>query len=162
MSETLIKLLRVYLGDEGPNALGKFDMRIAMLPEVDDFYAYLRQEYHEDHIGYWLDAYEDMVRDWPTDPILYLNVATVCAIWSRELERDYVNSKSSHAVTLKEWLDGRDTDYREFSSMRHRAATCLEKIIAMSPELPPDMVARLLAHISDLRRERSNGLKVGE
>ncbi len=151
MNETLIKLLRVYLGDEKSDILNKWDKRIAMQPEVDDFDEFLRQQYHEGHIEYWLQTYEDMVKQWPDDPIMRFNVATVCMIWSQELVSDYINSKSGHDVTFQEWLNGKDTDYREFSSMRHRAASCLEKIIGTNPELTPDIVAALLANIADLR-----------
>jgi hypothetical protein len=62
MNETLIKLLMVDMRDEDPNILYKFDKRIAMQPEVDDVDKYLRQQYHEGHIEYWLKTYTHSIR----------------------------------------------------------------------------------------------------
>lgn len=151
MNETLIKLLLVDMGDEGPNILNKFDKRIAMQPEVDDFEGYLRQQFHEGHIEYWLKTYEEMVGQWPDDPIMYFNVAKVCMVWSEELKSKYLNSKTSHNMSFEEWMNSEDTTYREFLSLRWRAANCLEKIIKMTPELPANIVAAMLVNISDLR-----------
>lgn len=151
MNETLVKLLLVHTGDEGPNILNKFDKRIAMQPEVDDFDEYLRQQYHEGNIEYWLQTYENMVKQWPNDSIMYFNVAKVCMVWSEELEGGYLNSKTDHGMALEEWMNSEDTTYREFLSLRWRAANCLEKIIEMTPGLPANIVAAMLVNISDLR-----------
>jgi len=151
MNETLIKLLLVHMGAEDPNIPHKFDKRIAMQPEVDDFEGYLRQQFHEGNIEYWLQTYEDMAKEWPNDPIMRFNVAKVCMVWSQELESDYLNSKSDHSMSLEEWMNSEDTTYREFLSLRWRAANCLEKIIEMTPGLPANIVAAMLVDISDLR-----------
>jgi hypothetical protein len=151
MNETLVKLLLVGMGDEDPNILNRFDRRIAMQPEVDDFEGYLRQQFHEGHIEYWLQTYEDMTKKWPNDPIMYFNVAKVCTVWSDELESDYLNSKTDHSMSLEEWMHSEDTTYREFLSLGWKAANCLEKIIEMTPDLPANIVAAMLVNISDLR-----------
>jgi len=122
-----------------------------MQPEVDDFEGYLRQQFHEGHIEYWLQTYEDMTKKWPNDPIMYFNVAKVCTVWSDELESDYLNSKTDHSMSLEEWMHSKDTTYREFLSLGWKAANCLEKIIEMTPDLPANIVAAMLVNISDLR-----------
>jgi hypothetical protein len=151
MNETLIKLLLVHMGDEGPDILNRFDKRIAMQPEVDDFDEYLHQQFHEGRIEYWLQTYEDMVKQWPDDPIMYSNVAKVCMVWSEELESDYLNSRPDRGMSLEEWMHSEDTTYREFLSLRWKAANCLEEIIEMTPALPANIVAAMFVNISDLR-----------
>jgi hypothetical protein len=151
VNETLIKLLKVYLGEEAPGILHKFDKRIAMRPEVDDFDEYLRQQYREGDIEYWLNTYEDMVRQWPKDPIMHFNVAAVCTVWSEELENEYFHPEPGHNIPFGEWQHINDKSYRELSSLRHRATYCLREIIEMTPGLPADIAAGLVLKISSLR-----------
>ncbi len=82
---------------------------------------------------------------------MHFNVAKVCTVWSEELKNDYFNSSSGGCISPEEWKFGKNTTYREFLSLRWKAVNCLEKIIEMNPELPPDIVATLLANISDMR-----------
>lgn len=53
-------------------------------------------------------------------------------------------------MSFEEWINSENTTYREFLSLRRKAANCLEKIIEMTPDLPANIVAAMLANIFDL------------
>jgi hypothetical protein len=141
MSETLKKLLLVYIGVEDQNTM----------PEVCDFEYFLREKYHHGDIEHWAQTYEDMTREFPNDPVICFDVVKVCMVWIEELEKEYSSSRPEHNPSLEEWMNTKDLTYKGFISLRYKAAYYLDKIIQMTPELPIDIVAAILADIYNLR-----------
>jgi tetratricopeptide (TPR) repeat protein len=158
MNNTLIKFLRVYiLRDAELSTLTKWDRRIAMQPEVENLEQYLRDQCNRNGAEYLLDTYQKMAKEWPNDPIMYFNVAIVCIVCCKELEYAYMTSDPDSMrvppyfiVDETEFMDGKQITFRDFFNMRSTAVSSLRKIMELEPELPLEIVACILAHISDL------------
>jgi tetratricopeptide (TPR) repeat protein len=166
MNNTLVKLLRVYIvGDADPGIIDKWDRRIALQPEVDDFNAYLREKYCEGCLDSvypnGLTDYENDVREWSGDPIMHFNLFLACKVWCEELEKEYLEIrdtclkiKTDYMVNEKDEMTGRMTTFRDYFDMRRTAVDSLKKIMELEPDLSTIITASMLKEISDLSQRK--------
>ena len=161
MNYTLIKLVHVYLiGDTDPSTIKKWEKHKAMLPEVDDFTAYLREQYHNENPYYkYLECKENAVKR--SSSIMYFNLALACVVFCEELEKDYLKIRAErvkvnpdYIIRTEDTMNGRETSFRDYDFILRDAIKSLYKIIEMEPDLPEDITSRLLEVITDLRRNK--------
>jgi hypothetical protein len=159
MNELLVKLLRVYIvGDLNPDTIDKWDKRIALMPNVNNFVEYLRERYHEDErpnpYPIHIDFYRDCVKEWP-ESLSYFKLALGCMVYCEETEKDYLEVRKerikddpNYMIDQREEMT-RVMTFREYFKIRQVVISSLENIMELEPDLPLDIAACILKYISD-------------